>query len=272
MPSSIIVIGAVDGVRRDLEKYLGDRARLLIVRLVRNGGFRLEPYPDNAVRMVEAAADRADSYNNVLVIQLPYATCPDKLTETVEALKGLGATVVRPSPGATPWPSRPGALDGIFQRTLGAALEAEFGKWLAANAPAEAAAAAVARARRDFADTLRIPHDVVIESSENGAFWYPVLRALHELCQIERLGLATDKRSTLGELLGKHANLPKQTYKVADTGVFAKHPGSGERLELRERVHLVEGSPSETESVYWITIGNAQTEYRYLIGRIGRHA
>lgn len=74
------------------------------------------------------------------------------------------------------------------------------------------------------------------------------------------------------DLLAAHIKAPKRTYKVADTGVFAIDPITGERFHLRERVHLVEGSPAETESVYWITIGLTQASYRYLIGRIGRHA
>jgi hypothetical protein len=69
-----------------------------------------------------------------------------------------------------------------------------------------------------------------------------------------------------------HIQVPKRTYKVADTGIFVVNPASGERIHLRERVHLVEGSPAETESVYWITVGVTQDSYRYLIGRIGRHA
>jgi hypothetical protein len=40
---------------------------------------------------------------------------------------------------------------------------------------------------------------------------------------------------------------------------------------MRERVHLREGRPAETESIYWQTVGDDQASYRYLIGRIGRH-
>ena len=41
-------------------------------------------------------------------------------------------------------------------------------------------------------------------------------------------------------------------------------PDTGARVELRERVHLREGRPAETESVYWHTLGGRQSDFRYL--------
>ena len=272
MSSAVIVVGAVEGVRRDLEKRLGDRAHLLVIRLARQGGFRLEPYPQAAVQMLEGAADRADEPANVLIIVLPYATCPEKLDATIAALAELGATVIRPQSGAGRWPPRPPALDGRFQAALRDALVAAIDQWLPGEPPPESVDAAIARARVDFVDTLHIPDHVTIDTSLDGAFWYGVLRALHELCEIERRGEATNKRDVLRDRLAVHIGSPKRTYKVADTGVFGIHPATGVRIELRERVHLVEGRPAETESVYWVTIGDPQASYRYLIGRIGRHA
>jgi hypothetical protein len=222
--------------------------------------------------MLEAAADHAGNPADVLIVVLPYAACPEKLSGTVVALEELGATVIRPRPGAGRWPSRPRALDGRFQLALRDALLAAIDEWLPGEPPPERAIAAVARARVDFADTLHIPESVTIDTSLDGAFWYRVLRALHELCEIERRGEALNKREVLRDRLAVHIGIPKQTYKVADTGVFAIDPANGQRLHLRERVHIVQGSPTETESVYWITIGEVQASYRYLIGRIGRHA
>lgn len=273
MASSVIVVGAVDGVRRELERRLRDRAELLIVRLARQGGFRLEPHPQSAVQMVEAASDRADNYGRVLIIQLPYASCPEPLLETVLALESLGATVIRPNPGVSTWPSRPKALDDRFRQSLQNALAAAIDEWLPGEAaPEENVDSAIGRARDDFSTTLQIPADLAVDTRLNGDFWYRVFRALDELCEIERRGEATNKREILRHLLGKHVQLPKATYKVADTGVFVTVPATGQRVELRERVHLREGRPSETESVYWTSIGETQASYRYLIGRIGRHA
>ena len=272
MPSAVIVVGAVEGVRRDLERHLGDRAHLLVIRLARQGGFRLDPYPQAAVQMLEAAADRADEPAKVLILVLPYATCPQQLDDTIAALAGLGATVMRPQSGAGRWPARPPALDARFQTALRDALLAAIDNWLPGEPPPESVDAAVSRARVDFADTLHIPEHVTIDTSLDGAFWYGVLRALHELCELERRGEAANKRDILRDRLAVHIGTPKRTYKVADTGVFEIHPASGVRIELRERVHLVEGRPAETESVYWVTIGDARVSYRYLVGRIGRHA
>jgi len=275
MPPAVIIVGAVDGCRRDLERHLGDRAELLLIRLARNAHnarFRLEPHPQNAVQMVEAAADRATAYDDVLILLLPYAACPDQLAATIVALGELGAKIVQPRPGAGRWPSRPPFLDRRFQAALRDALQAAIDDWLPGAAPMENVAAAVARARSDFADTLHIPENVDIDTSLDGPFWYRVLRALHELCEIERQGAATNKRSVLSGLLAKHINRPRQTYKVADTGVFAVNPMTGQRIELRERVHIMEGRPAETESIYWTTYGETQASFQYLIGRIGRHA
>jgi hypothetical protein len=87
---------------------------------------------------------------------------------------------------------------------------------------------------------------------------------------MERQGEAQNKREILQRLLAKHVGLSKGTYKVGDTGVHVTV--AGKKVALRERVHLREGRPAETESVYWITIGDTRASYRYFIGRIGKHA
>ena len=279
MPHAVIVVGAVEGVRRDLERHIGERAHTLVLRMGlapgtpgARGGFRLETYAQGAIQMVEAASDRAGEPPDVLVVVLPYAPCWPELADTIVALEELGATVMRPQPGAGRWPSRPRALDRRFQLALRDALLTAIDSWLPGEPPPESVADAVARARGDFADTLHIPENVTVETSLDGAFWYGVLRALHELCELERRGEAANKRDVLRDRLAVNIGAPKRTYKVADTGVFEIHPATGIRIELRERVHLVEGRPAETESVYWVTIGDTRASYRYLVGRIGRHA
>lgn len=131
---------------------------------------------------------------------------------------------------------------------------------------------AVDRARAEFAATLLIPTNVYIETSMDGGYWYHVLLSLHKLCELERQGQATNKRAQLRQLLVENVGVSKDTYKTAETGIYATHPETEQRVQLRERVHLQEGRPAETESVYWQTVGEAQQKYRYLIGRIGRHA
>lgn len=130
---------------------------------------------------------------------------------------------------------------------------------------------AIDRARAEFASTLIIPENVHVDTSMGGGYWYHVLLSLHELCELERQGKATNKRAQLRQLLVEHVGVSKDTYKTADTGIFAVLPDTGQRVQLRERVHLQEGRPAETESVYWQTVGEAQARYKYLIGRLGRH-
>ena len=138
MPLSIVVIGAVEGVRQPLERYLRKRARLRIAWLVQRGGFRLEPRPENIVQMLNAAADEAvaEDYGDLLIIDLPYADRPAEVSDTVQALRTLGAAVEEPSPKVAPWPSRPKALDGKFQEALRTALEKSIGGWLASRSAA----------------------------------------------------------------------------------------------------------------------------------------
>jgi hypothetical protein len=133
------------------------------------------------------------------------------------------------------------------------------------------AADAVQRARSEFAETLLIPPAVAIDTRLEGSFWYSVLLVLHQLCDLERSGAAKNKREQLRQLLSKHVGLAKDTFKVADTGVYITNPEDGTSVHLRERVHLKEGKPAETESLYWQTIGSTQPQYRYLVGRLGRH-
>lgn len=178
---------------------------------------------------------------------------------------------MRPKPGAGRWPSRPQVLDKRFELALRDALQAAFDDWLPGDPPPESANAAIARAREDFSDTLHIPDNVTIDTSLDGAYWYGVLHALHDLCECERRGEAINKREMLRDLLAARIRVPKRTYKVADTGIFVVDPVSAERIHVRERLHLVEGRPAETESVYWTTIGVSQESYKYLICRIGRH-
>ena len=131
---------------------------------------------------------------------------------------------------------------------------------------------AIDRARQSFAATLVLPDDVAVETSLGGAFWYAVFQTLHELCTLEREGRATNKKVLLRDLLHKRLGLSKDSYKAADTDVYATNPETGRREHMRERVHLREGRPAETESLYWRTVGTKQALYKYLIGRLGRHA
>jgi hypothetical protein len=130
---------------------------------------------------------------------------------------------------------------------------------------------AVERARTDFGRTLIIPSGIPIETRETGGFWYHALLSLHELCERERRGDVKNKREVLRELLGLHLGIPKGTYKSAETGLFVINPEDGSRLPMRERVHLKEGKPTETESLYWQMVGKERSSYRYIVGRIGRH-
>ncbi len=126
--------------------------------------------------------------------------------------------------------------------------------------------------RSEFASTLIIPIDVDIETSERGGFWYHALLSLHQLCEADRRGEATDKRTALRDLLARNGLSPKRTYKTADTDIWVQDPTNGRTVECRERIHIVEGKAAVTESIYWTTIGSERASYQYLIAKLGRHA
>lgn len=131
---------------------------------------------------------------------------------------------------------------------------------------------AIGYARVDFADTLIIPESLHCDTKQNGGFWYRALRALHQLCKLDREHRAVKKREVLAGLLGDNELRPKRTYKIGDTDVYVEDPNAEKRVHCRERVHLIEGKPAETESLYWHTIGEEQQTRRLLIGRMGKHA
>lgn len=131
---------------------------------------------------------------------------------------------------------------------------------------------AIERARSDFADTLVFPDGLVVKTSQPGGWWYHALQSLHQLCEADRAGEAANKRATLQQLLAQNGLQPKDTYKAGDTAVYVTDPASAKSFECRERVHLVEGKPAETESIYWVSLGEPQSARRFLIARLGRHA
>lgn len=131
---------------------------------------------------------------------------------------------------------------------------------------------AVERARTDFGTTLVLPSGVVQDTNLPGGLWYHALEAIHQLCTEERAGRATNKRELIRTLMADRVGINNPDYKAAPTSVFAVDPATGNRIELRERVHLKSGAPSETESIYWATIGDDRSRYCYLVGRLGRHA
>lgn len=252
---------------------MGDHVRVETIHLSRDGGFRLAAYPPAAVQMIDRWADAAGDYTDVLVIELPYVRYDQRITDTIRALEEFGATVLRPSPSPDGWPKLK-AIDADFRQRLLTALREAVLEWRPWPPPGdgEAALVGINRARAVFAETLEIPPHVVIETDFDGALWYKVMNALHDLCECERRGEVQDKRVVLRQFLRAHVGMPKDTYKTADTGVYITFGNPPKEHHLRERVHLREGKPAETESVYWTTIGEVQSEYRYLIGRIGRHA
>jgi hypothetical protein len=131
---------------------------------------------------------------------------------------------------------------------------------------------AIERARTDFAGTLVFPETLTMETSQPGGWWYHALASVHQLCEAERTGKATNKRATLQQLLAQNGLPPKDTYKAGDTGVFVFDPETGAKHECRERVHLTEGKPADTESIYWVSLGDPAAKRRFLIARLGRHA
>ena len=130
---------------------------------------------------------------------------------------------------------------------------------------------ALRRAKDDFSATLVFCDPFPSETSMGGAYWYHVFRSLHEVCQLERQGALGGSRGTRIQDTVRRNVATSGHYEVGDTGVRVTDPETKKALDIRERLHLKSGKPSDTESIYWETTGKGATR-RYLVARIGRHA
>lgn len=136
-PLVAAVVGLPGGIRARLERRFAGAVAIRTILLRQDGGFRLQPPPNVAAGLLEQFADEASSgegsYGGLLIVVLPYAHVPNEVIKTVEAMVGLGAAVVRPSPGSAPWPSRSPRLDQEFQGQLLGALIEVIGQALPAS-------------------------------------------------------------------------------------------------------------------------------------------
>jgi hypothetical protein len=117
----VIVIGLPVAICGRLEQHFRGRVVIRIIVLKQDGRFQLQPQPGAACRLIERFADEAlhqDSYERLLLVVLPYPSIPDVVSNTIGALVDLGASILEPSPGDKPWPSRSSRLDQKFQSEL----------------------------------------------------------------------------------------------------------------------------------------------------------
>lgn len=129
---------------------------------------------------------------------------------------------------------------------------------------------AIERSKNEFSTTLLFPNELPAKTRMEAGYWYNVLKSLHELCLLERKGLGRGRGEALREILMKNVRTPGK-WKRGDTTVSATNPIDGTKVHLRDRVHLKEGKPEETESVYWEPL-NEKENLVYLVGRLGTHA
>ncbi len=88
-PRVVAVVGLPPGICARLERRFAGAVVIRTIRLRQDGGFRLEPPPNIAVRLLERFADEASSgegsYAGLLIVVLPYARIPDEVIKTAEA-------------------------------------------------------------------------------------------------------------------------------------------------------------------------------------------
>lgn len=117
-PGVAIVIGLPLSVRMRLERRFTNRLTIRVIPLKRDGGYRLEMPPRQASSLVEQFADEVPDYENLTLVLLPYGSIPTEVSETVEALRDLGATLFRPASNQDDWPAHPKNFDNAFQNKL----------------------------------------------------------------------------------------------------------------------------------------------------------
>lgn len=133
----------------------------------------------------------------------------------------------------------------------------------------QSAEEAVTKAQTDFSDTLLFATDFDYVRLA-GEYVYKILQCLDELCLVERHGTRRPPRELLAEIMARRLGDSK-FLQIGDTQLRKTHPTTGERVHLRHRVHISSGAPTKTLSVYWEKVREGRT-FKYLVGRIGRHA
>ncbi len=123
-----IVVGIPHSLRPVIESRFRGRVLIRLILLGQDGGFKLEPKPPIAAAQLESYSDEAlnliGTYDRLLVVLLPYtsAPLPSEVHQMAETLIELGATIVRPQPGISDWPSRSPRMDTKFLTSLSAAI------------------------------------------------------------------------------------------------------------------------------------------------------
>jgi hypothetical protein len=116
--SSVIVVGLLPSLRARLESEFLSTVEIRALLAARDGGLRLEFPPLQSCGVLDQCFQDSPAPAAMLIIVLPYPEIDRDVLGTVEILEELGVPVLRPSPNADGWPSRPKAFDKAFQDTL----------------------------------------------------------------------------------------------------------------------------------------------------------
>lgn|GEM_PF-2069283 len=128
--TAIVIVGLPQSLRPLIEREFKGRAIIRCILMRRDGGFRLELPPARARGLIDDVTDGMNSFDQLLIVELPYARVPPEVCATTHAAEGLGGKVMRPKPGAGGWPSRPTRLDKDFQDELLRAICSAVAAWL----------------------------------------------------------------------------------------------------------------------------------------------
>lgn len=131
----VVLIGLPYQIHTLIEAEFRERVRLHVIRMGRDGGYRLEPPPEVAAQRLEQLAGEAPVYDQLALILLPYAQIPAQVLAKVTEFKKSGAIISEPKPNDAPWPSRPKRMDKIFLDQLCVAVRTEVARYVPPEEP-----------------------------------------------------------------------------------------------------------------------------------------
>lgn len=112
----VILVGAIEQVLRRVRQHFGPEPVVRSIPMMKNGHDLLKPVV--ARSMLERYAEEASTYEDVIVMMLPYCRVPKEVRDSMDTLAELGAGIIRMKQGTDGCPELRRRMDATFQEAL----------------------------------------------------------------------------------------------------------------------------------------------------------
>ena len=114
----VILVGAIEQVLLRVRRHFGPEPVIRSIPMMKNGHDLLRP-PAVARSMLERYAEEASTYEDVVVMTLPYCRRVHReVRDSIDTLAELGARIIRMKQGTDGCPKLEGRMDATFQEAL----------------------------------------------------------------------------------------------------------------------------------------------------------